>query len=95
MGSMSHEDLENLWNLFPAQPKLFEDASIVYDQFDAQSWVDTVRVETNGLLDIDATAERLGVPVHRELPLGRDGRPSGLELNIGSCQYGSNFVQSA
>jgi Zn-dependent peptidase ImmA (M78 family) len=37
--------------------------------FKAQEWIEEFRVETNGRLDISATAEKVGVPVYYEMPI--------------------------
>jgi Zn-dependent peptidase ImmA (M78 family) len=51
------------------------DAEIAFKQFNAQAWIDHFRVETDGKLDIEVTAAKVGVPVLYEMPLGKDGDP--------------------
>jgi hypothetical protein len=40
-----------------------------FKAFNAQEWITEFRVETNGRLDIAATAEKVGVPLYYEMPV--------------------------
>jgi len=40
-----------------------------FKELGAQDWIDDFRVETNGKLDITATAEQIGIPVYYEMPI--------------------------
>lgn len=54
--------------------------------FKAAEWIKEFRVETGGKLDIEATAEKIGVPLSMEMPLGPNGKPylsSGVITGLG------------
>lgn len=67
------------------------DTAEAFQQLNAQQWIAGIRVEgDDGLLDIDSTADRLGVPVVREMPEDPDqlytravGRTVGLGEDTG------------
>jgi hypothetical protein len=59
----------NRWTLETISAEKF------FDEFEAQKWIDEFRTSgADGRVDIDATAEKVGVPLFREMPVV-DGNP--------------------
>lgn len=50
------------------------DAQASFELMNAQEWIDAFKVEQNGVLDMDATAQKLGVNLVQEMPIDEDGR---------------------
>ncbi len=71
-------------------PKFPTRADVLFERLDAREWIDQVRVEKDGKLDMFATAERLGIPLFinravngNELSLLADGQTTGMGVHRG------------
>jgi hypothetical protein len=64
---------------FPARPDL------LFERLNAREWIDQIRVEENSVLDMLATAQGLGVPLHivEFNEFLTDGRTTGIGLERG------------
>ncbi|MEI9913888.1 MAG: hypothetical protein WDN66_02685 [Candidatus Saccharibacteria bacterium] len=62
------------------------DVAEAFVEFGAEGWIDQHIVVNDGVLDIEATAEHLGVPVYYENPKDDDGNEElayGVTLGLG------------